>query len=179
MAVSPRLLSLSRFMAWLSTAGFVIVPVVVIYVFLRPEQSQWLMFHIEHLGADLNDGVPLEFRLMALACELVAIAFNMWALWSLRTLFLRYAKGEVFSREALGALTNVGKALMGGVIAGVVMQGPISLALSWPLGHGHRAISIGFGSNDIGGLFVAGVVFVIARVMAEARRVAEENAGFV
>jgi hypothetical protein len=68
---------------------------------------------------------------------------------------------------------------MGGVIAGVVMQGPISLALSWPLGHGHRAISIGFGSNDIGGLFVAGVVFVIARVMAEARRVAEENAGFV
>jgi hypothetical protein len=68
---------------------------------------------------------------------------------------------------------------MGGVIAGIIMQGAISLALTWSLGQGHRAISIGFGSNDIAGLFMAGVVFVIARVMAEARRVAEENAGFV
>jgi hypothetical protein len=42
MAVSPRLLSLSRLMAWLSAVGFLIVPLVTIYVFLRPEQSQWL-----------------------------------------------------------------------------------------------------------------------------------------
>jgi hypothetical protein len=179
MAVSPRLLSLSRFMAWLSTAGFVIAPLVVTYIFVRPEQSQWLMFNIDHLGATLNDAVPLKFRLIALACESVPVGFSMWALWSLRTLFLRYAKGEVFSREALHALTNVSKALLGGVIASFVMQGAISLVLTWPLGHGHRAISLGFGSNDVAGLFMAGVVFVIARVMAEARRVAEENAGFV
>jgi hypothetical protein len=179
MAVSPRLLSLSRFMAWLSVAGFVLLPLVTVYVFLRPEQSAWLMFNIEHLGAILNQAVPLQFRLIALACEMVPVGFSMWALWSLRDLFLHYAKSEVFSHAALNALTNVGKALMGGVIAGIIMQGAISLALTWSLGQGHRAISIGFGSNDIAGLFMAGVVFVIARVMAEARRVAEENAGFV
>jgi hypothetical protein len=137
------------------------------------------MFNIEHLGATLNVSVPLNFRLIALACELVPVGFTMWALWSLRSVFLHYARGEVFSRGALGALTNVGRALLGSVIAGIIMQAPISIALSWYLGHGHRAISLAFGSNDLAGLFMAGVVFVIAWVMAEARRVAEENAGFV
>jgi hypothetical protein len=179
MAVSTRLLSLSRLMAWLSLAGFVLVPTITAYVFLRPDTSQWLMFNVDHLGATLNGKVPLNFRLMALACELVAVAFTMWSLWSLRRLFLLYAQGEVFSYGAFRALNHVAIALFGGVIANFVMQGPISFLLSYPLGPGHRYISLGFGSGDVATLFMAGVVLVIARVMAEARRVAEENAGFV
>lgn len=179
MSVSPRLLSLSRLMAWLSLAGFVLVPAITIYVFLYPDTSRWLMFNIDHLGATLNGKVPLDFRLMALLCEGVSVGFTMWALWSLRRLFLIYAKGEVFSFGAFRALNNVALALFGGVIGTFIMQGPISYILSYPLGPGHRYISLGFGSGDVATLFMAGVVLVIARVMAEARRVAEENAGFV
>ncbi len=65
------------------------------------------------------------------------------------------------------------------MIANFVVQAPISLALTWSLGHGHRAISLGFGSGDVSTLFMAGVVLVIARVMTEALRVADENAAFV
>ena len=168
MAVSTRLLSLSRLMAWLSLAGFVLVPAITAYVFLRPDTSQWLMFNVDHLGATLNGKVPLNFRLMALACELVAVAFTMWSLWSLRRLFLLYAQGEVFSYGAFRALNHVAIALFGGVIANFVMQGPISFLLSYPLGPGHRYISLGFGSGDVATLFMAGVVLVIARVMIPA-----------
>jgi hypothetical protein len=179
MPVSPRLLSLSRLMAWLSLAGFVLVPAITVYVFLCPDTSQWLMFDIDHLGATLNGKVPLPFRLMALLCEFISVGFTMWALWSLRRLFLIYAQGEVFSFGAFRALNHVALALFGGVIASFIMQGPISYILSYPLGPGHRYISLGFGSGDVATLFMAGVVLVIAKVMAEARHVAEENAGFV
>lgn len=179
MAASSSLSRLSRIMAWLSTVGFVIVPVVTIYAFLAPERSAWLMLDFDHLGATLNSAVPLQFRLLALVCELVTASFTMWALWSLRRLFLLYASGDVFTPGALRALNHVALALLGGVVAGFVMQGPASLALTWSLGQGHRAISLGFGSNDVAGLFTAGVVLVVARVMTEALRVADENAKFV
>lgn len=178
-SVSRNLAVLSRTMAWLSTAGFVIVPAVLIYIFLEPDRSQWLMFDVDHLGASLYATIPVQYRMLALACAMIPAAFNMWALWSLRRLFLLYADGEVFSSGALGALNHVAIALFGGVIASFVAQGPMSLALSWANGPHHREISLGFGSGDVSTLFMAGVVLVVARVMGEARRVADENAAFV
>ncbi len=104
MTVSRPLLRLSHIMAWLSTIGFVANPVVTIYWFLMPERSRWLMLDFNYLGATLNDSVPLQFRLIALVFELFAVSFTMWALWSLRRLFLLYSAGEVFSPAALRAL---------------------------------------------------------------------------
>ncbi len=179
MAVPTPLSRLSRIMAWLSTVGFLIIPAVTIYAFLQPERSRWLMLDFDHLGAALNNTVPLGFRLIALACEMFAASFTMWALWSLRRLFFLYSVGNVFSPVALRALNHIALALVGGVIASFVMQAPISLALTWSLGHGHRAVSLGFGSGDVSTLFEAGVVLVVARVMTEALRVADENAKFV
>jgi hypothetical protein len=170
---------LSVIMAWLSTAGFVISPLALAYAFLDPDHSQWMMFHYEHGGVSLSSEQPLQFRLIALVCALVATGFTMWALWALRRLFLLYARGSVFSAEALAALNHVAVALFAGVIVAFAMQAPISLALTWPRGEHHREISLSFGSGDVVTLFMAGVVLVIARVMGEAQRVADENAKFV
>ena len=73
----------------------------------------------------------------------------------------------------------VANALFLGVLAEFVMEAPISFLLTWYLGPNHRSISLSFGTNDAAWLFIAGTVLVIARVMAEARRVADENAAFV
>jgi hypothetical protein len=179
MAERSSIAYLSTCMAWCSTIGFFALPVIVFYVFLAPDTSQWLMFDVHHLGATLSNHVPIAFRLAALVCELAPTAFTMWALWSLRRLFLLYAKGSVFSAEALTALNHVAVALFAGVVVGFAMQAPISLILTWPQGHGHREISLGFGSDDVATLFIACVVLVIARVMAEAQRAVDENAKFV
>jgi hypothetical protein len=170
---------LSTLMAWLSTIGFVLLPLVLAYIFVDPDRSRWLMFEYRHGGGWLSAAVPLDLRLLALACAMVPTAFSMWALWSLRRLFLLYAKGSVFSSDALAALNHVAVALFASVIAEFVMQAPISLVLTWANGPHHREISLGFGSNDVATLFMAGVVLVIARVMGEAQRVADENAKFV
>ena len=178
-SVSPKLARLSRIMAVLTALGMAALPLLVIAAFLYPDSTQWLMFNISHLGATLNGAVPIQYRAYALICETVPLGFVLWALWSLGRVFANYARGEVFTAEPLRHLNNVALALFWGVLADFVMQAPISFLLNYYHGPGHREVSLAFGSDDVGRLFIAGAVLVIARVMAEARRVADENAGFV
>ena len=182
MADMPQATNLSRLaglMAGLSAAGAVLVPLCLAAIFLYP-------FGGYAIGLDWNGHTALEiaktpfgFRLVAFLFALAPAGFTVWALLSLRRLFLLYAHGEVFSHQALRMLNHVAVALFASVIVGFVMQAPITLLLSWHLGAGHRSVSIGIGSHEVASLFMAGVVLVIARVMAEARRVADENASFV
>lgn len=171
--------SLSTTMAWLSACGFIFLPAAVIYTFLEPDNAHWLMMHFDHGAEGMTAATPLAFRLAALLCALVPTAFTMWALWSLRRLFLLYARGSVFSQEALSALNDVAVALFASVIVAFVSGAPTTLLLSWPNGPHHREITLSFGTDDVATLFIACTVLVIARVMAEARRVADENAKFV
>ena len=168
---------LSHLMAWLATIGLVASPVLNVVVYVWPGTRESLNFDADHMGALLNEGVPLPYRLAALVFSLGAEIFTVWALWSLRSLFLLYAKGEVFSPPALKLLNDVAVALFAGVIVGFVMHAPISLLLTWSLPH--KEISLDFGSGDVATLFSAGVILVVARVMIEARRLADENAKFV
>ncbi len=179
MKVSSRLVRASRIMAWLSLIGAVIGPVVLIACFLFPAAMRALDIEISHLGAVLNDAVPRNDRIFALLFALVPTAIASWGLFALARLFRCFAAGDVFGAAALRALSHVTSALFWNVLAAFVMQAPISFFLSYHLGKGHREISLGLGSGDVQVLFLAGATYVIARVMAEARRLAEENEGFV
>jgi hypothetical protein len=179
-AVPQNLAGLSRIMAWLSTLGIAVFPLMMAAIFLWPgEHTDWLMFHQDDLAPLLTQHVPLAYRLGALAFEAGPAFFVMWALLSLRRLFLRYAAGDVFSNETLHLLHNVAVALFAKVIVGFAVQAPVTFLLTYPLGNGHRFISLSLGSDDVFSIFLAGAVLVIARVMAVARRMADENESFV
>jgi putative transcriptional regulator len=136
-AAPSSLRSLSRFMAGLTTIGLLIYPAGDIAIYLRPQVTQWLMLDADHMGRFLNDGVPLVYRLCALAFSLAGVSFTVWALWSLRRLFLHYSRGDVFSADALRLMENIAIAIFAGVIVSFAGHAPISLALTWYLGHGH------------------------------------------
>jgi len=177
MAISPQLVRASRVMAWLSLAGAVIVPVVTVFCFVYPDAVSAFDIRFNHVGAAALARVPLSDRLFALAFALVPSLIASWGLTSLARLFGCFRDGEVFTARTLGALANVTTALFWNVAAAFVMELPISYFLS---GHGsHHEITLSLGSDDVELLFLAGVAFVIARVMAEARAAAEENAAFV
>jgi Protein of unknown function (DUF2975) len=170
---------ISRWMAGFSSIGLVLFPLLLTAAFVFPRHTGWLPFDVNHLGTTLSEATPMPYRVGALVCALVPAAFTMWALWSLRQLFRRYARGEVFSAGALRHLNNIAVALLANVIVAFAMQAPISLLLTWPLGPGQRTMSLEFGSGDVARLFMAGVMLVVARVMVEARHLADENAKFV
>jgi hypothetical protein len=169
---------LSRTLAKLATIGAILLPLGTIAGFLLAGSTNVLTNGNNDLGRLLTDA-PLVWRLAALPFALVSDGFTIWALWSLRRLMLHYSRGEVFAFAPLQALNNLAAALFASVIVSFVMTFPQSLLLSWHLGAGHRQLSLQFSTSDIADLFMAGVVLVIARVMAEARRIADENATFV
>lgn len=176
---TTNLSRLAGVMAWLSAAGAVLVPLCVAAIFLYPVAGHGIGLDWNGQTAMEIARTPFDFRLVAFFFALAPAGFTVWALWSLMRLFRGYAVGDVFSYRALRHLNHVAVALFASVILGFVMQLPITLLLSWYKGAGHRALSIGIGSHEIAGLFLAGAVLVIARVMAEARRVADENESFV
>ena len=55
----------------------------------------------------------------------------------------------------------------------------LSMAVSIDLPKDHRVLSVSLSSDDLGLLLIGGIVLVIARVMEEAARLAEENAAFI
>jgi hypothetical protein len=166
-------------MSALSKAGAALLPTVLIACFLFPVSTRILDFRFNHLGADQMEAVPLALRIGAAAFALIPTAVASYGLLALGRLFECFARGQIFTGTSMLALSQVTKALVLNVVLAFFMQAPISLLMTWHLGHGHREISLGFGSDDVSVLFLAGVAFVIARVMAEARRVADENASFV
>lgn len=183
---------LSRLMARLSTIGAVAVPLAAMATFFLGDlatggggfsdayrSSSGFGFAYREMSAIRIAETPFAFRVAAFVLALVPTGFTVWALASLRNLFLLYAAGEVFSHQALRLLNYVAVALFASVIADIVMQPPVMFILSWYRGAGHRYLSLGIGSADVAALFIAGAVLVIARVMAEARRMADENASFV
>src|SRR5262249_32105660 len=154
----------------LSLVGMVFLPAVVVWIFLDPERTQFLMLRLNHVGDGLTSAVPLATRLEAMAIELVPTGLAAWALWSLAQVFACYARGQVFSPAPLRHLNNLAIALFLSVVVDIGMQIPITALLSWHLGPHHRYTSLSFGSDNVSRLFVAGAVLVIARVMDEARR---------
>lgn len=178
MNVSAKLVRTSRIMAALAGIGAAIYLAMEILLFAAPNIANAFSAVSIHGNLPLI-GAPLANRLGALAFDLIPGALVVWALLELRRLFLFYARGEVFSEGALRALNRVAALMFIEVLAAFVVQAPQTYILSLANPPGQRSMSLGLGSNDLAFLFMAGVVLVIARVMAEARRVSEENASFV
>lgn len=175
----PRL---SRLMAWCSAIGVCAVPLLLVATFFIVDMTGIhadFGLDFDHMGAAKIAETPLDFRVVAFLFALIPTGFIVWAFVSLRQLFNLYTVGDVFSMSALRMLNHVAAALFASVVTGIATQPPIALILSWYRGAGHRFISIGIGNQEIMTFFIAGSVLVIARVMAEARRMADENASFV
>jgi len=179
MTISPQLRRASYVMAWLSTVGAVLGPALLVACFAFPDGTRAMDIHLGHYGGYLTAAVPLGDRLFALVFALIPTLIASWGLIALAGLFRCFVAGQVFTVQSLRALSHVTMALFWNVIAAFVAEAPITYFLTNHLGHGHREISLTLGSDDVQVLFVAGVAYVIARVMAEARRLAEENEGFV
>jgi hypothetical protein len=178
MTIPKSLVRASTIMAVLSYAGMLIGPIVVVLVFIYPDRTHWLDIRMSHVG-ELTGAVPLSDRMSALAFELIPILIASWGLFALAKLFRLFAKGKIFASENLRALGRVAMAIFWYVVFGFLAQAPVTYFMSHHAAPGHREISLGFGSDDVEMLFLAGATFVIARVMAEARRMADENAAFV
>jgi hypothetical protein len=180
MSISKPLARASYVVGWLSAAGVALVPAGTIFTFLSPHWAQAVGIAFAHHGlSHLNESVPLRDRLLACACAMIPAAIATFGLIALTRLLRLYRQGEVFGRNALTALGQITAALFWNVIAAFLMEAPITFFLTRDYPAHHAELQLTIDSGDVEILFLAAVALVISRVMAEARPLADENAGFI
>lgn len=169
----------SRIVSWLSAACAVLVPAGTVFAFVSPVWAQRIGIEFRHGLSHLSENVPVHDRLFACAFAMVPVAIASFGLVALTRLLRLYSHGEVFGRHALKALGQITAALFWYVIAAFVMEAPTTYFLTrdYPTHRAELQLTIQAGDLEI--LFLAAVALVIARVMAEARRVADENEAFI
>jgi hypothetical protein len=175
-----RLALMSRVMAWLTLAAALALPLMVLATYFAPREMAPLNLRLYHLGGrHVADGVPLDDRMAAFACAAVPLAIAVWALLTLRELLLQFAAHDVFSRQTSRTLSILSLAVFAYVVAAFVAEAPIGYFLRRADPDNHIVFALSIGLEDLVALFAAAVTAVIARVMAEATAVADENAKFV
>lgn len=180
MTISGRMVKGSRLMSNLALAGACFYLLAEVLAFLTPDLMNAVgILEMHHTGMKITSAIPFSIRLEALAIELIPTTLVVWALWELHKLFRAYMTEDVFSQAALSHLRRVATLMFWFVPVSFFFEAPITYVLSLSRLPGHREVSLTLTSYDISFLFMAGVLAVIARVMAEARRVADENASFV
>jgi hypothetical protein len=183
MPISPKLRTASTIMAWLSLLGAVLVAVSVSIGTLWPVElvnhgslKLVIQFKLPN-GMVVTQAMPLLYRAAVFLTALVPAGLTIWMLLSLFRLFRLLAASRVFDSVALLCISRAASLLFWMVLAQIFAQPVIWFIISRAAGQFWTGYLIT--GAELPSLFAAGVLVVIARVMAEARRIADENATFI
>lgn len=121
---------------------------------------------------------PLNLWL-GFAVSAVPVALLMYGVWRLRQLFGQYRRGVLFDLGGAEHLLAFARMLFITVLLTPVVSALLSLVLTMSNPPGQRAITVSLGSNDVGQLFIAGLLLAIAWILREGHRLQSENEAFV
>ncbi len=172
-----RIRRVSRFMAWLVTLGALLLLGLFLWFWSDPE----LLHHAsEEMTGFAPPGplTPLAYWGSFLASWL-PMGLALGALWLTRSLFLGYARGEIFTSAAARRLGGIGLLLLLAVGGGVLAHTLTVLALTWENPPGQRQLAVSLSSHDFGLTVLGLLLMVIGWILAEAARIADENRQFV
>jgi Protein of unknown function (DUF2975) len=177
-AASSRLVRLSRIMMWLTTIGIVLILGLSALSGFIPNWTRSIA--LAKLG-QAGIALPITPLGQALGGIVLAVPVGvmLYGLFAVRRMFAAFARGEVFTVEAVRNLQIFAATVFAQGPLGPLTAAGLSAALSVGNPPGDRAIMIAFSTNDYFALIVGGVLFAAATIMREAARLAEENASFV
>lgn len=119
--------------------------------------------------------LPAILQITGFLMSLLPLSALIYGLFNIRKLFSFYREGMIFSLAHVDIFKNTAKALMLWVVLSIMYESVKSVLFSVGNPPGARMLHIGFSSPEITVLLVGAIIFVIARVMDEGRRLAEEN----
>ena len=111
--------------------------------------------------------------------SLIPVGSGLYTLLQLWRLFGEYGNGRVFGAAAQGALVRFAWAVLLLSLLMPLARGLMSVAQSLGNAPGQRFLELNFAWFDGFHILLGAVMVAIACVMAEARRIADDNAGFV
>jgi hypothetical protein len=138
-------------------------------------KTSFLQIQGEAEDMEMLEALPAWLRLLAICTPAAAL---LYALWRLAALLKLIAAGQVFSAPAANHLRSFGVWLL----TATLMENLAVPLLH--LGHTllsdlHGSVKFGFTSNDIWNMFLSLLFMLVARVLADAYELAEENRQFI
>jgi hypothetical protein len=115
----------------------------------------------------------------AIGVVAASVALGLYALLQVWHLFGAYGRGVVFGPEASGRLRRLAWALMAAALVRPLTKTVVVLLLTWHNPPGQRQLVISLSWEDYLSLLFGGLLFAMSWAMVEARRLEQENAGFV
>lgn len=103
----------------------------------------------------------------------------MYAVLRVRTLFDRYAAGDMYSREAISHVAGLGRAWLAWVLLRLALEPVQSLLLTWDLGPGARLVTVSVDGDALIAALLGTLLMVIATALQMGRRAVMENNRFV
>ena len=152
-------------------------------VLLLLAPTSWLFF-IEWAaeGSGRNvDGYqfPLGLKLAGAMVALLVSAIRAYGLLGLRRTFAEAHEGRPLSEAAVLGFRRFARMELAMVFAGVAQVAANSAILSLAAPGGRGAVSITFGSTQIGALFLALLLLFAAEIFAEGKRAHDEVSYFL
>jgi hypothetical protein len=173
-----RVRRFSRAMAKVTTAGIVLIALLMVLVFLIPDWTRnFLLAKLGQAGADL----PLRPDSVAAGAAVTAVPVGimLYGLWQVRALFCEFGWGRVFTTSSALRLRNFAAAMLAQAVVGPLSSTALLLAFTWSNPPFDRHIGIAFSTDDLLALILGGVILAVAWAMVEAARIADEHASFV
>jgi len=159
---------------------------IVIGALLTVGCTAWVWVVPGHAHSQIKEVADVDIDQMALHTQvlgglwtLLPVGIALLALQRLWRLFGEYARARVFSQRALLDLRGFARCVLTMAFGSPIYGALLSVIVTFDRKPGTRELNLQFTSGDFAMLLIGAVLLAIASVMAEAARVAEDNAGFV
>lgn len=170
---SARVQRLCQYLQYLFIGWLITIPIIHILIWVFFNHLPPNMF--DHASELIQLPIPPGIRITAGVVSFALAALDMAIVWMLIRLFSLYRIGKFFLAENVTCLWNISKLLLLQAIATPVFKMLIAMLLSFSNPPGQRMLSIGLSSHDLSAAMTGGIVFVIAYVMEEGRKLQDEQ----
>ncbi len=173
-----RLQRLSRFMALTCWILIIVLPVLFAWFWAVATPAQ--MASKLSLPANIVQGPLMVWqRVVGGLITAVPLGLLLAGMWQARRCLSLFARGQVFSLPAALALRRFAKLATVSFASSFVAETALSTLLTINNMPGMRQVAIGVSTEQIIALFFAGMVWLMAAVIAQGQQLADENARFV
>ncbi len=180
--VSPlslqRVRRISRWMVAACWALLIVLPLALVLYWATASEAV-LAGHANLPAQAIQGPIAMWQRIAAGAVMGVPLALLLAGVWQARRCFGMFARGQVFTLQATALLGRFAGWVAWAALASMLASSATSVLLTLNNPPGLRHLSVGIGSDHVFTLFFAGLVWLMAAVIAQGQSLAEENEGFV
>jgi hypothetical protein len=186
MAMTMKTTPIARLSRWIRIAAWLfLATLVAIYVvtWAWPEltlqgHARVMSIHIAGISLASLSSLSIGERLLVSAASLPYLAALVWAFFRLDRMLRGFERGAFFERQTVGDLRAFAGLLLAAKVLSLLAMHVRGALVVHLLGlKGHTMVNLS--SDDLSILLLCALMFTIAHMMEEGRRLSEENRGFV